>query len=250
MVKSAARVLRLLDRIAQFREGVAHTELARELAIPKSSLTGLLQELTTANYIAFDEDTGRYRIGPKVLDLSRAYLNSLNIVAVAQPVITKVFHSLHEFTALSVLKDREFLIICAENLPLPMSHSLQIGERVPLHGTAVGKIFLAYYSPERRNSLLESSPFVSYTPHTIRSRKRLLDELKEVQKRGIAYSREEYLAGFNAIAAPVFDAQSAIVGALFVAIPAGRFTRKHEQTTVAALRDGAETISKALGCRG
>src|SRR3546814_16066677 len=68
-VKSADRVLNLLELLAFTPTAQSFTELSQALAIPKSSLFQLLKNLLNRGYVRQDEDTGRYLLGDKVRDL-------------------------------------------------------------------------------------------------------------------------------------------------------------------------------------
>src|SRR5207302_8566660 len=75
-----------------------------------------------------------------------------------------------------------------------------IGQRTPLHATSSGKVLLAWASDADREAALDT--LERFTPNTITSRSRLLTELKEVRRRGWAWTAEEPEIGLNAVAAP------------------------------------------------
>src|SRR3546814_4131715 len=68
-VKSADRVLNLLELLAFTPTAQSFTELSQALAIPKSSLFQLLKNLLNRGYVRQDKDTGRYLLGDTVREL-------------------------------------------------------------------------------------------------------------------------------------------------------------------------------------
>jgi DNA-binding IclR family transcriptional regulator len=249
MTKSALRVLDIMEFIADQKNGSTHAQLSQALAIPKSSLTALLRDLVSRGFIVVDEDTGRYCIGPHILSLSQAYLRNLNIVRVAQPVVAELFDKTNEFSAFAIPKGTDYVILCAESLPLPLAHSLQIGERGPMFSSATGKAILAFYPPDQRDAVLAASRMEKFTAATKVDPVEIRAELAEVARTRIAYAREETLPGIVAMASPVFNSAGIAVGAVSVATPVSRFTSTFEGKVAEALQVAAHKLSLQLGWR-
>lgn len=249
MVKSATRVLDILEHISRSEDGCTHTEIATALSIPRSSLTALLRDLTRSNYAAFDEATGRYTVGPEVLHLSSGYMRNLSIVRLGQPVLLELFREVNEYSSLSLPRETEIIKVCEYAINDPRAYAIQIGESGPMHALAAGKAILAHYPPTLQKRILERMELTAYTSKTIRSRKALATELKEIRTGAIAYTREEYLAGMIGMGVPVFNHQDKVVAAIAVTTPVVRFTAKHERKVEKALRTVATKLSRRLGHR-
>lgn len=249
MTKSALRVLDIMEFIAEQRNGSTHTQIATALRIPKSSLTALLKDLVSRGYLLFDPDTARFGIGSQILTLSQAYLRNLNIVKIGQPIVSALFEKTGEFSAFAIPKGLDYVIICAESMPLPLAHSLQIGERGPLFCSATGKAILAFLPPEQRDSIIANSDLRAYTAATKTDPVAIRAELLEVHRSQLAYAREESLPGIVAMAAPVFNAAGHVVGAVSVATSVSRFSSRYEQVTAEALKLAAAQFSELLGWR-
>lgn len=249
MVKSAMRVLQILEFVSEAEHGVPHTEIANALKIPGSSTTALLRDLRETGYLIFDEPTGRFSVGPRVLKASTAYMRNLNIVRVGQPVLLDVHRAVNEYASLVISRDHEVVKVCEYVIPDPLAYVMQKGEPGPMHATSTGKAILAYFPKVKREQIVRQLDYRVFTRHTIRSHEALCDELKEIVQTGIAYSREEILEGMVSMAVPLFDAEDEVVGAMSVATPTVRFTKEHEAAIDLALRDGAKRISARLGHR-
>lgn len=249
MTKSALRVLDIMEYIAEQRSGSTHSQISAALGIPKSSLTALLRDLVSRGYLLFDPDTARFGIGSHILSLSQAYLRNLNLVTIGQPIVSALFEKTGEFSAFAIPKGLDYVIICAESMPLPLAHSLQIGERGPLFCSATGKAILAFLSPDQRDSIIAESDLRAFTAATKTDPVAIRTELLEVKKQRLAFAREESLPGIVAMATPVFNAVGHVIGAMSVATPVSRFTTEHEQETAAALHAAAGALSERLGWR-
>jgi DNA-binding IclR family transcriptional regulator len=249
MTKSALRVLDIMEYIADQKNGSTHSQVAAALGIPKSSLTALLRDLVSRGYLAYDADTARFGIGSHILTLSQAFLRNLNIVKLGQPIVAALYEQTGEFSAFGIPKGVDYVIICAESMPLPLAHSLQIGERGPMFCSATGKAILAFLPPEQRDSIIAASNLRAFTAATKTDPVAIRTELLEVRAQGLAFAREENLPGIVAMAAPVFNATGQVVGAVSVATPVSRFSLTHEEKTANALKAAAAHFSDLLGWR-
>lgn len=247
MVKSAGRVFQILELVAQHATGCLHSEIAKKLAIPRASVTALLRDLLDLGYLTFDEKTKRYSLGPQILTLSNAYLRSLNIVQIGEPILREIFRDVGEFTSLVIAKDTTIVKVCEYAPPDPHGYHLQIGESGPMHATAGGKAILAYVDAALRERLLDRIDFRAYTDKTIRTKAALLKELKAIRAGESAYCREEYLEGMISMALPVFNADDQPVAAIGVNTRAVRFNRTYEKKVERVLRTATARLSARLG---
>jgi DNA-binding IclR family transcriptional regulator len=249
MVKSAVRVIRILELVGKRGDGCLHSEIADTLDIPRGSLTPLLIDLRELGYIDYDEKTRRYSLGAEVLTLSNAYLRHLNVVQIGEPILRDVFREIHEFTSLVIAKNAEVVKVCEYAVPDPLAYHLQVGEAGPMHATAGGKALLAFMSASLREHILSCIDFRRFTEHTIQSKDALVKELKAIKAGAIAYCREEYLEGMISMALPVFNAENQAVAAIGINTRSVRFTRAHERKVAEVLRAAALKLSARLGNR-
>jgi IclR family pca regulon transcriptional regulator len=108
---------------------------------------------------------------------------------------------------------------------------------------------LAFSDPAIVRDYLARAPRPQHTPHTATSKAALLDIIAEVRRAGVAETRDQMFIGLWGFGAPVFDAQHHVVASLMIAAPADRARRKRA-VLVAAVRQGAEEMSRVLGLSG
>jgi DNA-binding IclR family transcriptional regulator len=109
-----------------------------------------------------------------------------------------------------------------------------IGETLPLHATAVGKIHLAFGSEEELKARLPES-LKRLTPKTVTERAALVRELKTAVENGYAVDTGEHVEDVRAVAVPIKDYTGHVVGALAVSGPAYRLTAERMQKEFAPL---------------
>ena len=248
MVKSAHRVVEILTTVGATKYGISNAELSSALNIPKGSLSLLLSELVAHDFLTQRKEDRRYVLGPQFVVLAGKFLTDLDIVKIARPIVHEVMIETDESVALAVRNGYDMLIVYGENCSQPLKRSIEIGYRAPLHTTAGGKALLASFPDEQLEEYLTSVPLKPLTPATITDLHVLKKELKTIKSNGISYSREELHEGLVAMATPVFDLYSRVVGAIVVTLPSIRFVPQKETIIKKALCEGAEKLSQLLGC--
>ncbi|MBN2402347.1 MAG: IclR family transcriptional regulator [Spirochaetes bacterium] len=246
MVKSASRVMEILKIVSTSREGLKHSEISQALGIPKGSLTFLLADLTSEEFLVIEND-GRYKIGPQILFLANRYLASLDIINFSEPILKELVAKTNESSALAVPKGKDVVVVAKQNAFQQLKLEFDIGVFFPLYATAMGKVILAYLTDEKLKHYLSTVKLVPITQNTIVDPQRLLKELKKIRENSIAYSLEEQFEGRIALAAPVFNNKGEVTASLTQQIPTVRFTPEKEQLLKSALLEASKNLSNKLG---
>lgn len=248
MVKSANRVVKILEAVGASKNGVSHAELSAALNIPKGSLSLLLAELVANEFLSERKEDRRYILGPQIIVLAGKFLSNLDIVRLGRTIVHEVMTRTDESSALAVRKGYEMLVAYGENSSQPLKRSIEIGYRAPLHTTAGGKAILANLPNDYQEEYLSSVQLEAVTPSSITDAETLQRELETIRSSGISYSREEQHKGLIAMAAPVFDLHSSVSGSILVTLPTIRFTPEKEKVIESALRQGSTELSRLMGC--
>lgn len=246
-VKSASRVVQILELLASSRCAMQHKNIVEELSIPKGSLTKLLANLVDSGYLSFDSASKTYKLGPRVLTLADSYLSSLDIVQTAQPIVRNLVAKTGESCSLAVLDGNSALVVHRQYGHQPMSFRLGIGARIPLYATASGKALLAFLSKEEIEGYLSSVELKPLTHATITDPSILLRELESVRSEGVAYSRQDRFEGLAAIAAPVFRLDGSVDAAIAVIYLNIRSGLIDFSALKDALGEASDELSKCLG---
>lgn len=249
-VKSASRVIDILELLGESSAGMTHGEIAKRLTLPKSSLTAVLRTMLDRRFLEYDAPTATYSLGSALLALSGVYLRRSDIPRLAQPIIAQLMLATGESAALTIPQEREVVVVGKENCDKPILYSLQLGNRGPIHGSASGKAILAMRPRADVEALLGPGPLPRATRHTITDPEILYAELDTIAHGGVAYSREEMVEGIVAMGLPVFNAAGDPCAGISVGVPLVRFTTARERAITSELHAAAHEISQRLGWSG
>ena len=140
ILQTVDRALQLLEIVAEHPEGVAAKELEECLELNKVTVHRLLATLENRGFI---ERTGNgYTMGIKVVELSSMKLNNVELKTEATPYLRKLVGKLGLSVQMAILEGEEAIFIDkVESLTSFRMYS-QIGKRIPLYSSGVGKALL------------------------------------------------------------------------------------------------------------
>ncbi len=243
------RAFRLLDLVAVSEEGLTLSELARALGMSKGSLHGLLKTLEACSAVELADDR-RYTLGPRVYDLAQAYTQRAGVRRFALPAMRRLAHTLGH-TVLLGRVEHEGVRIVERVEAEPDQPTLRIsasrGTRVHLLAGATGRLVLASWPVSQREAYLRSHILPRFTPSSITDPAAYLAAVEESARVGIGVDREEYLAGVNAVAAPIYGPGGVLVALLWVIGFASRLDGEVLRAAGDLLRREARDISRLLG---
>jgi len=240
--------LRILETVASQRRGLTLTELARLLDVSKSTVHRFLATLQEAGYVERFEGGDRYRPGIKTLALAGSFLDTLAIRDVATSYLGDLALRNGETAHLSLLAGSEIVYVDIAEGPSPLRMRSFVGMRLPAHSTASGKALLAYL-PEAQLRLAISAGLPRRTSRTLVSEATLRARLAEVRSKGYAIDDEEEIEGIRCVAAPVFDFDRRVVGAISVSAPSVRMSIEKAHALAPEVKEAAEQVSRRLGYR-
>src|SRR5712692_7014356 len=138
------RALAILESIAQRHDGLTNSQISGRLGIPKSSASYILRTLERRGYLRRESETGKYRLGLKVLSLGGDAQANLDIADVALPFMRALGEKIHLTVHLAVLDQAEAVYIEKVEAPGFFKVNTWVGRRMFLHSTSVGKCLLAW----------------------------------------------------------------------------------------------------------
>jgi DNA-binding IclR family transcriptional regulator len=247
-VKSAERLLDVLDLLARQARPVPTMTIARECGIPKSSAHHLLNVMRARNFVTYYEAERAWGLGVAVFEIGSAYLRSAPLQRLGRPLLVELTARTGETSHLAMLHGTEVLYIDKEQ-PLGNVARLvtEIGVRLPAHLTAVGRAILAHLPEAQIRALYAGQPLVVRTGQGPTSIDALLRDLEEVRRTGIAFDEEMVTPGISCVACAVFSHEgvpAAAIGVTFVSAQ-----RPPEDVRLAAdlVREVSARLSANLG---
>jgi DNA-binding IclR family transcriptional regulator len=244
-VQSVDRAVAILEILA--RDGEAGvTEVARELEVHKSTASRLLAALDRRELVTQDAARGRFRLGIGILRLAGAVGRRLDIVQESRPVCRALAQQVGETVNLAILSGRDALYLDQVAGPSALSPHNWAGQRIPLHATSDGKVLLAYL-PEADLAESLTPPLARFTDRTITDLARFPALLAGIRRQGYATAVEELEAGLTAVAAPVRNAEGAVVASISASGPSFRIPAERIPALADSVRRAAAEVSGRLG---
>lgn len=245
-VKSAQRVLTLIELLTEQSAGLTFSQLEERTGWPRSSLYNLLRTMAERQHLSYEAATRRYRIGIRIWEAGEASASDQDLAVVAQPFLREASQRLNETVQLAVLDGLENVYVAKVEAEHFLRLVSKIGSRLPAYANGLGKVLLSAL-PERELLLrLENTELEAFTPRTITSVDLLLQELREVRERGYAVDTGEFTPGVYCVAVPVRTAGK-VVAAMSFSVPSVRVSARLRTAMFETLAEQADALSKTLG---
>ncbi|MBD0841190.1 IclR family transcriptional regulator [Streptomyces sp. TRM68416] len=248
-VQSVDRAVSVLEILAQ-RGEAGVSEVAAEIDVHKSTAFRLLGALEARGLAEQTAERGKYRLGFGIVRLAGAVTGRLDITQQGRPVCERLSEEIGETVNIAVLQEQYAVNLHQVHGPGAVGTHNWVGQLTPPHATSSGKILLAHLTEERRTEVLAVSGLRKLTSRTLTSRAKLEKNLAEARERGYAVTLEELELGLHALAAPVRSREGEVIAALSASGPAYRFTEERLHQIAPAVVEGAEEISRRMGCPG
>ncbi len=240
------RALSILEGVAQRRDGLTNSEISRKLGMPKSSASYILRALERRGYLRRHQETGKYRLGLKVLSLSREVLAGFDSGEVARPVLRGLVDRTHLTTHLAILDHGEAVYIEKVDAPGFIKMDTWVGRRMFVHSTSVGKSLVAHLPKEDVEAIIRGHGLKKRTPKTITTPSRFFTELEKVRVQGYAVDDEENSLGARCVGAPVFDPLGQVEAAVGVSGTISQVDDSNLPKIVELVKEAARKISRQL----
>ena len=235
-----SRVLALLGAFDAEHRRLTLSELARRADLPLPTAHRLVGELVSGGALA-RRPSGEYVVGRRMWDLGLLAPVQAGLRQVASPFLHDIYAATLATVHLGVRDGAEVLYVDRLSGHASVPVVSQIGSRLPLHPTGVGKVLLAYAPEDVREHVL--THLTRFTPYTITQPGRLVAELRQVQRLGFAQTNEEMSLGACSVAVPIRTADGRVVAALGIVVPR---LKRDRARLVAALQVAAQGIGRSL----
>jgi DNA-binding IclR family transcriptional regulator len=243
------RALAMLEAVSHAPEGLSNAEISRQLKMPKSSASYILRTLEKQGYLNRETPSGRYRVGLKVLSLSRGALSGIDVREVALPMMRRLMERTHLTCHLAILDGCDAVYVEKVEPEGFIKMDTWVGRRMCVHATSVGKSLVAYIPEQRLQKIVAERGMEKRTPKTITTLPRLLKDLEKVRIQGYALDDEENNPGARCLGAPVFNQSGSVEAAIGLSGTIHQVNPQTMQRIVEAMKDAARQISMSLGYR-
>ncbi len=184
-IRALARGLEALN-VLNMRDGTTVSEAAREIGLPRTTVFRLLATLCAAGFVFRDPTDERYRLTIRVRGLSCGFDDEAWVEQIAKPLLDELCGEVLWPVALATRDGASMVLRATTDHDTPLAAPrLCAGMRLPLLGSAAGRVHLAFCPPAEREALLEPAARAARRPLN-GSRAELTRLLDEVRSQGYA----------------------------------------------------------------
>lgn len=238
MVKEKIESVRSLERgfkiLECFTEHVtlSLTEISLYTDLSVTTCNRLVKTLVDMQYLEKNFQK-KYTLGPKI----NTFLESMNrkndMVEIANESLIRLKSKFNETASMYLEQNVNRVCVAKVESSHALRRTVKLGEVLPLNRGAVGEVFLAYMSLEKKLNLLNKN--IVYTD----------DFLEKIRKQGYAINDGIQEPGVYAIAAPVLDTDKNVLSVISISGPSDRI-KKYESELIVEIKKEAEKLSKEL----
>lgn len=250
-VRSLDRAMAILGVFDEQHIQRSLSEIAEALDLNTSTTYRLLQSLKAHGLVTQPHGHKAYTPGPAILRLARLATRALDLQDIARPHMRRLRDTIGETVGLHALRSDLCRVVVdqAESRHALRRSYTELGEPIPLHQGAPGKVLLAFLDPDQRDAVFARG-LAAANENTITDEGALRADLAATADRGYALSFGERVDGIHTVAVPLFDHSNSVVGALSVTGPAIRMPAERLADIAPSALRVARDISRALGYNG
>ena len=247
MIQSVQRAAQILGVLGSGTPRLGVTEIAARLGLAKPTVHGLLRTLEAHGLVAQDQETGKYSLGPGVLQLGNAYLEGSELRVRSVRWAESLARQEGEAVWVATLSGTRVIVLHHVFRPDDTVQILEVGAAVPWHACALGHAIVASLPAPQRDAAL-GADLAPLTGRTKTTRQALTRALAQVRAAGYAIENEEATVGDAGIASPVLGRDDMVAGAIGVVGAADRLlVAATRDDLVRAVVAAARAVSRDLG---
>ena len=243
-VKSAARVLDVLELMAGRTQGLRVNEMARQLAMPKSSASSLLATLASRGYISPGSDG--YRLAEIYRTAGWAGGMTAALMRAAGPVMSRLVAATGESVFLGVATpDMRIQYIAKSVSSNELRYDVDLASPRPAYCTSIGQVILSGLDTAALDRYFKTHELKRITPRTVVDQRAIRRAVRKARDEGFVTIADSHVMGASGVAAPV-RAGARVVAGLAAIAPNARFEANRDRI-VPAVVAAALLLGQALG---
>jgi DNA-binding IclR family transcriptional regulator len=203
-VTALARGLEILRCYQPGEVYLSNAELAARSGLAKATISRLSYTLTRLNYLNYSDTQGKYRLGPGVLALGYRMLASLDLRSMARPLMTELAEHAQASVSLGARDRLNMVYVETCRSSANVTLRLDVGARIPLATTAMGKALLCALPEAERDYLMDHIRDKD-PARWPRIRQGIEQGFRDFQDRGFTISAGEWQGDVHAVGVPVRD---------------------------------------------
>ena len=245
-VQSFARGLQVIRSFSAVAPRQTLSDVAARSGLSRAGARRILLTLEALGYV--HSDGKLFSLTPRILDLGFAYLSSMPIWNLAEPVMQGLALQVRESCSAAVLDGHDIVYVLRVSTHKIMSISLGVGSRLPAYCTSMGRMLLSALSDDAVRMHLTHADLVPRTRFTVTDPAELAAKIAQVRLQGWSLVNQELEEGMVSMAAPIIDRSGHMTAALNISGQANRTSIKiMQETMLPPLLAAARSVSQLLG---
>ncbi len=245
-MRTVRKALSLLDLFTIRRPELGLTELAKKAGFDKATTRRLLIALFDFGIVEQEPATKKYRLGAGLLRLAHMREQMFPVTRIVQPVVDKLAAESGETAHASWALPNGLATIAITESRHVSRVGLEMGEIMPYHSTSSGLAFLAF-SPQEKVREILAETLHAHTEETPTDPQAIAAQIDKTRIQGYATSAHTYEAGVVGVGAAILDSNGVACGAIAVASPTSRASKKELHARGVLVQSAANEISRAIG---
>jgi IclR family pca regulon transcriptional regulator len=252
LVLSLAKGFRILEVFDGREPELTLSQIAKRAELDSGTAFRLVKTLVMLGYLRQADNTKRYYLGLKVLDLGFNAISRMDLHASARPILRGLVGQLNEAASIGVLDSSHVVYIERVHAGLArLGVNVRIGSRIPAYCTAMGHSILAHLPFEQRVGILNMQERVKLTPRTPVTIPEIEERLEQVRRIGYALSDQDSVSGLRVLAVPILDADGHPYAGVSVAAPSVACSLEDFVANSAGpVRQAAKDLARLLSLAG
>jgi IclR family pca regulon transcriptional regulator len=244
-VQSFARGLDVIRSFSAAAPKQTLSDVAARSGLTRAGARRILLTLQSLGYVRTDGK--HYALTPRILDLGFAYLSSMPIWNLAEPVMQRLVDEVKESCSAAVLDGADIVYVLRVPTRKIMSIGLGVGSRLPASCTSMGRMLLAALPDAEVEALLKADPPAALTRYTVTEPDAVLAKVRQARRQGWCLVNQELEEGLVSLAAPIVNRAGETIAALNISGQANRTPpRQMQEQMLPALLKAAKDVSQQV----
>ncbi|WP_413735934.1 IclR family transcriptional regulator [Sodalis sp. RH21] len=244
-VKSAERTFRLLELIANKRDGLSFSDMQSTLDIPRSSAHSLIQEFLDNDYLLYNSANKKYYAGVALIKMAANCIESTDLIQELNLLTQHLSQRLGKTSHAAILDGVNVVYLSKAQAKDDLSLMRNIGIHLPAHCTSVGKVLLSQYPDEVIARLYGNKPLEKMTVNSIGSLAVLLRDVQQARDDGYAIEQREANERAACIGMPI-EQNGKTIAAFSITFLAYEWENLDVEQVLTVMRQGRTMIEQRL----
>ncbi|WP_144906011.1 IclR family transcriptional regulator [Halobellus captivus] len=222
-VKSDETLISIIELLLE-KNQAGVSELSSELGLSPSAVYAHLY--TLQKYELVVSDAGVYELSLRFLEFGNKIRKKKQLYSAAQEPMEVFTEEIQEQVWCAILEQDKIAFCATSSRDRTASQPVEIGSRLYMHRTSIGKSILAELQRDVAESIIDQSGLPKKTENTITDRTALFEELDQIREQGYALNLEERIEGINSIGTSINDPSGRPIGGISIVGAANRLTEE------------------------